>query len=147
LNGFASGSDLPAVSLPGSPGCSREQTTDGKPLSAPITGASPLLQAGPPARAASVLSTSRFQPLRCAPPHQATRARAGDGSIGTRLPTFRTQAADQAHATSTPGTTWPVSGHPPGPSRDRIDTPVSMPFPKSRRVSSGSLAFVFLVPI
>ena len=39
------------------------------------------------------------------------------GGIGTRFPTFRTRAADQAHAASTPGTTWPVNGHPPGSSR------------------------------
>jgi len=43
--------------------------------SAPITGASPLLRAGPPARAAPVLSTSRFQPLRCAPSRPGTQRR------------------------------------------------------------------------
>ena len=36
----------------------------------------------------------------------AARFRAG--SVGARLPTFRTKAAGQAHATSAPGTTWPV---------------------------------------
>ncbi len=36
------------------------------------------------------------------------------GSVGTRLLTFRARAADQAHAASTPGTTWPIHGHPPG---------------------------------
>lgn len=67
--------------------------------------------------------------------------------IGTRLPPFHTEAADQAHATSMPDTAWPVGGLPPGSSRDRIDAPVSMPLPKSRHVSSGSLSLVFLIPI
>jgi len=31
-------------------------------------------------------------------------------SIGVCLPTFHTEAADQVHVTSTPGTTWPVNG-------------------------------------
>jgi len=66
--------------------------------------------------------------------------------ISTCLPTFRAEAADQTHAASMPDTAWPVNGHPPGSSRGRIDTPVSMSFPKSRHVISGSLAFVFLVP-
>src|SRR6266498_1111689 len=42
--------------------------------STPDTGVSPLLRAGPPAHAASVLRTSRFQPpgaLPLAPPHAA----------------------------------------------------------------------------
>jgi hypothetical protein len=45
--------------------------------STPITGASPLLRAGPPARAATVLSTSRFRPvgaLPLAPPLTRDRA-------------------------------------------------------------------------
>src|SRR6266536_3194610 len=33
---------------------------------------------------------------------------------------------DRAHVASMPDTTWPISGHPPGSSRDRIHTPVSM---------------------
>ena len=37
---------------------------------------------------------------------------AAGGSIGARLLTFRTRAADQAHAASAPGTAWPVNGHP-----------------------------------
>src|SRR5262245_14736142 len=56
--------------------------------STPITGASALLRAGPPAR-------RRSWP--------------------TRLPKFHARAADQAHAASMPDTTWPVLGHPPGP--------------------------------
>jgi hypothetical protein len=66
--------------------------------------------------------------------------------ISTCLPMFRAAAADQTHATSMPGTTWPIDGLPPGSSQGRIDAPVPMPFPKSRHVISGSLAFVFLVP-
>ena len=90
--------------------------------STPITGASPLLRAGPPARPATVLSASRFLPLGALP--LATPA-SGRRSIGTRLLTFRAKAADQAHVASMPGTAWPVSGHPPGSSRDRKNTPVS----------------------
>ena len=37
-----------------------------------------------------------------------------------RLLTFRARAADQAHAASTPDTTWPERGHPPGSSRGQI---------------------------
>jgi hypothetical protein len=74
-------------------------------------------------------------------------ANGGQDSISARLPAFRAEAADQPHATSMPGTAWPVSGHPPGSSQGRIDAPVLMPFPKSRHVIGGSLAFVFPVPI
>jgi hypothetical protein len=48
------------------------------------------------------------------------------GSIGTGLPTFRAGAADRAHATYTPDTTWPILGHPPGSSRELLAFPVSM---------------------
>ena len=40
-----------------------------------------------------------------------------NGGVGTRLPTFRTGAADRTHVAYMPDTTWPVSGHPPGSSR------------------------------
>ena len=40
-----------------------------------------------------------------------------NGSVGTRLPTFRTRAADRTHVAYMPDTTWPVSGPPPGSSR------------------------------
>jgi hypothetical protein len=43
-----------------------------------------------------------------------------------RLLLFHSGAADRARATSMPDTTWPISGHPPGSSRDLSDTPVSM---------------------
>ncbi len=52
------------------------------------------------------------------PPHRGR-------SVSTRLPAFRTQAADRARATCTPGTAWPVNGYPPGSSRDRIGHPGS----------------------
>jgi hypothetical protein len=42
---------------------------------------------------------------------------AANGSVGTRLPTFRTEAADRTHVAYMPDTTWPVSGPPPGSSR------------------------------
>jgi predicted MFS family arabinose efflux permease len=47
--------------------------------------------------------------------------------IGARLLTFHARAADQAHVASMPGTTWPVSGHPPGSSRGYPPAPVLMP--------------------
>ena len=57
--------------------------------STPITGASPLLRAGPPARPASVLTPSRF------PPHGAlplARSQTRTGSIGPRLLPFRAES-------------------------------------------------------
>src|SRR6266581_1617039 len=84
--------------------------------SAPITGTSALLRAGPPARAATVLSALRFLPLGALPLAPATSR----GTVSARaFPTFRTQAADRARATCTPGTTWPVNWYPPGSSRGR----------------------------
>ena len=125
------------------PGCSGIQVQMSRPLrSAPITGASPLLRAGPPARAATVLSTSPFQRLGAlplAPSQGAVSARA--------FPCFRTQAADRARATCTPGTAWPAirafrQAHP----GTGIIAPVLMPSSTSRRFSGGSLAFAFPVP-
>ena len=58
-----------------------------------------------------------------------------DGSIGTRLLTFRAGAADQAHVACMPGTTWPVNGHPPGSSRDYPPAPVLMPANLFRHVN------------
>ena len=43
--------------------------------------------------------------------------------IDARLLTFRARAADQAHAASTPDTTWPIHGHPPGSSRRTHQNP------------------------
>jgi hypothetical protein len=60
---------------------------------------------------------------------------ATDGSIGTRLLTFRAGAADQAHVACMPGTTWPVNGHPPGSSRDYPPAPVLMPANLFRHVN------------
>ena len=73
--------------------------------SALITRASPLLRAGPPARAAAVLSTSPFRRLGALP----LAPRIPAGAVSTRaFPCFRTRAADRARATCTPGTAWPA---------------------------------------
>src|SRR6266576_1855593 len=101
----------------------RPRTT--RPLrSAPITGASALLQAGPPAHPATVLSPLRHQHRleRSLSPARTSRP----GSIGTRLLLFHTEAADRARVVYMPDTAWPVSGHPPGSSRDSQNIPVSM---------------------
>ena len=56
------------------------------------------------------------------------RPAAPDDRFDARLLTFRARAADQAHAASTPGTTWPIHGHPPGSSRENSSDPsISMP--------------------
>ena len=108
--------------------------------STPITGASPLLRAGPPARAATVLNTSGFgRPvlsLFTHPPGNRT-----SGSIDTRLPTFHAEAAVRARAASMPDTAWPIHGHPPGSSRRHLTAPVLMPatcFDTSTAVHSRS---------
>ena len=82
--------------------------------STPITGASSLLRAGPPARRATVLTPgdSPATPSRSA---NSVRPQSNSpSSVVTRLPTFPARAADQAHAASMPDTTWPEPGHPPG---------------------------------
>ena len=98
-------------------------STTTRPLrSTPITGTSPLLRAGPPAHPATVLNPSRRRPVGGLPlaPHQ-------QDSVGVRLPTFRTSAADRAHVACMPDTTWPRKRAParfiPEPS---CLTPVSM---------------------
>jgi hypothetical protein len=55
------------------------------------------------------------QCLRFLPRHAPSRDRGlhPGRRIGARLLTFRARAADQAHAASTPGTAWPIHGHPP----------------------------------
>ena len=99
------------------------------PLPPRQAGTSQLLRAGPPARPASVLRPSRSRRLGTSlwPPP--------GGGIGTRLLTFRAEAADQAHVASMPGTTWPVNGHPPGSSRDYPPAPVLMPANLFRHVN------------
>src|SRR5258705_13078096 len=42
----------------------------------------------------------------------AIRHTHANGSVGTRLPTFRARAADRTHVAYMPDTTWPVSGSP-----------------------------------
>ena len=54
--------------------------------------------------------------------HPETRT----SSVGFGLLPFHAEAADRARVASMPDTAWPVSGHPPGSSRDLVDTPVSM---------------------
>ena len=88
-------------------------------------GASQLLRAGPPASAASVLSAFGFclgtLPLATRGPNlDPFRLAVG---IDARLPMFRARAADQAHAASAPGTTWPTVGQPPSSSRERDKDP------------------------
>jgi hypothetical protein len=92
--------------------------------SAPVTGASPLLRAGPPACPVTVLNLSQFLLLETLP-LAASRTAAGGGT-GTCLPTFHAKAADQARVASMPDTAWPVSGLPPGLSRGSDVAPVSM---------------------
>jgi len=58
----------------------------------------------------------------CSPSHHPSRG----GGIRVGLPTFRAAAADQARVAFMPDTTWPVSGHPPGSSREQPEAPVSM---------------------
>src|SRR5215470_2034805 len=89
--------------------------------SAPITGASSLLRASPPARPATVLSPSRIRPVGSLP-----LAAPQDSDIRARLLTFRVKAADRAHVASMPDTAWPVNGHPPDSSRSSRYAPVSM---------------------
>src|SRR3982751_2065847 len=83
--------------------------------SAPITGASPLIRAGPPAR------TATGAELRIA---FAGHARVtGGGCFGARLLPFRSGAAGQVHVASMPDTAWPIHGHPPGSSREPTEDP------------------------
>jgi hypothetical protein len=79
--------------------------------STPITGASLLLRAGPPARCQQAAA---------------------------HLPMFHARAADQAHAASVPDTTWPVIGHPPGPApAARSMATVSMPLRERNDTSTA----------
>ena len=100
------------------------QSRTTRPLrSAPITGASSLLRAGPPAGPASVLNPLQWLLLGALPlPHRHAMA-----SIGTCLLLFHAEAADRTHVAYMPDTPWPINGHPPGSSRSSGHTPVSMP--------------------
>ncbi|MDQ1023163.1 hypothetical protein QF035_000745 [Streptomyces umbrinus] len=99
------------------------QSRTTRPLrSTPITGASSLLRAGPPAGPASVLDPSRCPPLGALP---LARRHAAD-SVGACLLLFHAEAADRAHVAYMPDTTWPINGHPPGSSRSPDHAPVSM---------------------
>jgi hypothetical protein len=88
--------------------------------STPITGASPLLRAGPPARPATVLTPTHRGLLPLAAGKTRTH------SVGSGLLPFHAEAADRARVASMPDTAWPINGHPPDSSRDPKDTPVLM---------------------
>jgi len=112
--------------------------------STPITGASSLLRAGPPARR---FGTRRLAVSAAWRTPSRTRPLAGsEHSIGTRFPTFRVVAADQTRAVFTPDTAWPVNGHPPDSSQGYPPTLVLMSSPVFRRFLNGSLSLAFLIP-
>lgn len=90
--------------------------------STPITEASPLLRAGPPAGPATVLTPTTTAGYSLSPARQPRTRRIGFGLLP-----FHAKAADRARVASMPDTAWPISGHPPDSSRDPSDTPVSMP--------------------
>src|SRR4029077_10491674 len=81
----------------------------------PITGASPLLRAGPPARPATVLTPDLTPSYSLSPTKPTHTERVSPHNVGTRLPTFPARAADQTHAASVPDTAWPVIGAPTRP--------------------------------
>src|SRR3954470_1681049 len=107
--------------------------------SAPITGASPLLRAGPPARTA----TGAEPRLAAA---GDTRPTSSNG-FGARLLPFRSGAGGRVHVASMPDATWPVGGHPPGSSREPTARPrFRCRVALFRHVSSDSLALVSPTP-
>ena len=67
-----------------------------------------------------------------------TDPQARTAASSARLLTFRARAADQARAASTPDTTWPNRGHPPGSSRECRCSPVSMPTNEFRRLNNDT---------
>src|SRR3954449_10493343 len=114
--------------------------------SPPITGGSPLLRTGPPADATTVLNIFRFSPVDALPLTTTRKPEPGYGCVDVCLPTFHAEAADRARATFTPGTAWPIGGHPPGLIPGLLGYPGFDAISSSRRVLSGSLAFAFPVP-
>ena len=95
---------------------------------------------------ATVLNVSQFLlldtlPLAPLPNYPA------ECSVVSRLPTFRTEAADQAHATCMPDTAWPATRAPARLIPEFKRYPGFDVSPYSRHVSSGSLSLVFLAPI
>lgn len=123
-NGLACDFNWPIELLPDTVRLMRStQSRTARPLrSTPITGASSLLRAGPPAGPASVLDPSRCPPLGALP---LARRPAAD-SVGSCLLLFHAEAADRTHVAYMPDTTWPINGHPPGSSRSPDHAPVSM---------------------
>ena len=124
--------------LPGPRPClhARTQPQMTLPLSsAPITGASQLLRAGPPS--APEYGT---QSLTVSAAGEAPSRHSDQGSsVQTHLLPFHADAADQAHVASTPDTAWPISRHPSGSSRDHLNAPVLMSAEDFRRFSSERL--------
>jgi len=107
-------SSSPGRTGPRLTGQTQPQTT--RPLrSTPITGASPLLRAGPPARPATVLTPDLTPSYSLSPTKPTHTERVSPHNVVTRLPTFPARAADQAHAASVPDTAWPVIGAPTRP--------------------------------
>src|SRR5215211_920563 len=115
-NGLSSGFDLPTRLLPGDPGCSRDQTTDEPAPSLHARYRRFIATTSWSASARRIgtrrlaVPAARRTPSRLSAPLSLARV----CRIGTRLPTFRAEAAAQAHAACMPDTAWPVSGHPPG---------------------------------
>src|SRR6476646_2618404 len=107
-------SSSPGRTGPRLTGQTQPQTT--RPLrSAPITGTSPLLRAGPPARPAPVLTPDLPPSYSLSPTKPTHPERVSPHNVVTRLPTFPARAADQAHAASMPDTAWPETGLPARP--------------------------------
>src|SRR5262249_36899640 len=134
LNGFTSGLDLLTRLLPDqTPGCSCDQDRMSQPLrSALITRVSSLLRAGPPARRARIGTRPLPVPATRRPPaHPLRHPQARRPSSASPAPRSPQEPTDRAPAARRPDPPWPVNGHPPGSSRDCIETPVSTSFPTS----------------
>jgi hypothetical protein len=71
--------------------------------------------AGPPARPATVLTPDLTPGYSLSQTKLVHSEPISPRSVGTRLPTFRARAADQAHAASMPDTTRPETGLPARP--------------------------------
>jgi hypothetical protein len=86
---------------------------------------SQLLRTGPPANVASVLNAFGCCLGTLPLADRGANQQPSERSIGidARLLTFHARAADQDHVASTPDTTWPINGLPPGSSRRRDKDP------------------------
>src|SRR5450755_2384834 len=104
-----------------------------------VTHASQLIRAGPPASASTGTQCLRFLPLaRSLSPPCKTDPQARTAASNARLLTFRARAADQDHAASTPGTTWPGTREPARlVSEDEAGPPILMPSKPFRRLNNA----------